>query len=59
MEAAEKNFFIDADIDEGEECEQHPGPKGEGQGFSLHGFRNVDRDDVDQRMEKFQAMLAF
>jgi sugar/nucleoside kinase (ribokinase family) len=29
------------------------------QGFSLHGFRNVDRDDIDQRMEKFQAMLAF
>jgi sugar/nucleoside kinase (ribokinase family) len=29
------------------------------QGFSLHGFRNVDRDDIDQRLEKFQAMLAF
>jgi len=29
------------------------------QGFSLTGFRNVERDDIDERLEKFQAMLAF
>lgn len=29
------------------------------QGFSLHGFRNVDREDIDRRLDKFRAMLAF
>jgi len=29
------------------------------QGFSLDGFRNVDRAALDQRLDRFQAMLAF
>ena len=29
------------------------------QGFSLDGFRNVTRHDIDERLERFQAMLAF
>jgi sugar/nucleoside kinase (ribokinase family) len=29
------------------------------QGFSLAGFRNVSREDIDERLERFQAMLAF